>query len=131
VVTAGKRPAGKWTDAATGEHGDLLDVIRESCGLADFHDVTEEARTLPQSATIRTENRTIHRAGHRCRPARRISARRLFAMYEADRRHGLWRLNLRRRGITDLHGIDSLRYPSALLLSSLRGRCPDSKSGRQ
>ena len=28
-----KGPAGKWTDAATGEHGDLLDVIRESCGL--------------------------------------------------------------------------------------------------
>src|SRR4029078_7327513 len=26
----GDRPAGKWTDAATGEHGDLLDVIRES-----------------------------------------------------------------------------------------------------
>ncbi len=23
--------AGKWTDAATGEHGDLLDVIRETC----------------------------------------------------------------------------------------------------
>jgi hypothetical protein len=48
----GKRPAGKWTDAATGEHGDLLDVIRESCGLADFHDVTEEARrflSLPRS----------------------------------------------------------------------------------
>ncbi len=38
------RPAGKWTDAATGEHGDLLDVIRESCGLVDFKDVAEEAR---------------------------------------------------------------------------------------
>ena len=25
-----KGPAGKWTDAATGEHGDLLDIIRES-----------------------------------------------------------------------------------------------------
>jgi hypothetical protein len=38
------RPAGKWTDAATGEHGDLLDVIRESCGLTDFRDVLAEAR---------------------------------------------------------------------------------------
>ena len=27
---AGKGAAGKWTDAATGEHGDLLDLIRES-----------------------------------------------------------------------------------------------------
>ena len=49
---SGGRPAGKWTDAATGEHGDLLDVIRESCGLVDFHDVAEEARrflSLPRS----------------------------------------------------------------------------------
>jgi hypothetical protein len=51
VDTGGPR-AGKWTDAATGEHGDLLDVIRVSCGLVDFHDVTEEARrflSLPRS----------------------------------------------------------------------------------
>ena len=40
----GGRRAGKWTDAATSEHGDLLDVIRESCGLVDFRDVAEEAR---------------------------------------------------------------------------------------
>jgi len=48
---SGKGAAGKWTDAATGEHGDLLDIIRESCGLVDFHDVLEEARRflcLPQ-----------------------------------------------------------------------------------
>src|ERR687892_1574002 len=41
---SGKGAAGKWTDAATGEHGDLLDIIRESCGLVDFHDVVGEAR---------------------------------------------------------------------------------------
>ena len=48
----GRGAAGKWTDAATGEHGDLLDVIRESCGLLDFHDVADEARrflSLPRS----------------------------------------------------------------------------------
>ena len=39
-----KGQAGKFTDAATGEHGDLLDVIRESLGLVDFKDVAEEAR---------------------------------------------------------------------------------------
>ncbi|WP_281930183.1 DUF7146 domain-containing protein [Roseibium album] len=39
-----KGPAGKWSDAATGEHGDLLDVIRETLGLTDFRDVVEEAR---------------------------------------------------------------------------------------
>ena len=42
----GKGAAGKWTDSATGEHGDLLDVIRESCGLIDFKDVADEARSF-------------------------------------------------------------------------------------
>jgi hypothetical protein len=47
-----KGPAGKWADAATGEHDDLLDVIRESRGLSIFADVVAEAETflrLPQS----------------------------------------------------------------------------------
>ena len=47
----GKGAGGKWTDAATGEHGDLLDIIRETCGLVDFKNVAEEARrflSLPQ-----------------------------------------------------------------------------------
>ena len=35
---------GRWTDAATGEHGDLLDVIRGARGLDQFCDVAEEAR---------------------------------------------------------------------------------------
>jgi hypothetical protein len=51
-AASGKGAAGKWTDAATGEHGDLLDVIRESCGLVEFRDVVDEARrflSLPQS----------------------------------------------------------------------------------
>ncbi|MDT9702602.1 hypothetical protein RMT89_43730, partial [Streptomyces sp. P17] len=41
-----KGPAGKWTDAATGEHGDLLDIIRESLGLREFREVAEEAGQL-------------------------------------------------------------------------------------
>lgn len=41
---AGPGAAGRWTDAASSEHGDLLDVIRESCGLVEFRDVAEEAR---------------------------------------------------------------------------------------
>src|SRR5215468_11154533 len=50
-----KGPAGKWTDAATGEHGDLLDVIRESCGLIDFHDVADEARRFLSLPRIELE----------------------------------------------------------------------------
>ncbi len=40
----GKSVAGRWQDAAEGTHGDLLDLIRETCGLTDFRDVAEEAR---------------------------------------------------------------------------------------
>ena len=49
---SGPGAAGRWTDAASAEHGDLLDVIRESCGLVEFHEVAEEARrflSLPRA----------------------------------------------------------------------------------
>src|SRR3546814_11314280 len=42
--STGKGAAGKWTDAAAAEHGDLLDIIRESTGLVDFRDVVEIGR---------------------------------------------------------------------------------------
>jgi Toprim domain len=41
---SGKRAAGKWTDAAVGQHGDLLDLIALSCGLDRLADVLIEAR---------------------------------------------------------------------------------------
>jgi Toprim domain len=41
---SGKRAAGKWTDAATGQHGDLLDLIALSCGLDRLADALIEAR---------------------------------------------------------------------------------------
>ena len=41
--SAGKGAAGKWTDAATGEHGDLLDLIRAARGLHAMGDVLDEA----------------------------------------------------------------------------------------
>ncbi len=37
--TAGKGAAGKWADEATGDHGNLLDVIRHSQGLTEFREV--------------------------------------------------------------------------------------------
>ena len=49
----GKGAAGHWTDAATAEHGDLLDLIALNRGLTRLRDVLDEARhflSLPQSA---------------------------------------------------------------------------------
>ncbi len=41
--SSGKGARGKWTDAATGEHGDLLDVIRLQCG-ERWKDALDDAR---------------------------------------------------------------------------------------
>ncbi|WP_306120642.1 MULTISPECIES: toprim domain-containing protein [unclassified Roseitalea] len=42
--TRGKGAAGKWTDAATGEHGDLLDLIAANLNLSTLRDTLDEAR---------------------------------------------------------------------------------------
>lgn len=40
----GRGSVGKWSDAASGEHGDLLDIIAASCGHLAFSDTLVEAR---------------------------------------------------------------------------------------
>jgi hypothetical protein len=42
--TDGGRAAGKWTDAATGDHGDLLDIIAACCGHNALRETLAEAR---------------------------------------------------------------------------------------
>src|SRR3954453_13665750 len=44
--TSGTGAAGRWTDAATGEHGDLLDLIRLACGLPGVREAIVEARAF-------------------------------------------------------------------------------------
>ncbi|WP_024512919.1 toprim domain-containing protein [Bradyrhizobium sp. ARR65] len=103
-----KGPAGKWTDAATGEHGDLLDIIRESCGLVDFHDVAEEARRflmLPRSE-IRDSRGT---ARGLVQGGLQEAARRLFAMSRPIA-GTLAEMYLRKRGITTVHHGGALRF---------------------
>ncbi len=100
--------AGKWTDAATGEHGDLLDVIRESCGLVDFKDVADEARTFLSMLPPEPEPRQQYRqssAPHGSPEA----ARRLFAISQPIT-GTLVHAYLRERGILDLRGTQSLRF---------------------
>src|SRR5579883_503497 len=43
---SGPGAAGKWTDAATGEHGDLLDLIARNRGLDRLPDALDEARAF-------------------------------------------------------------------------------------
>src|SRR5260370_24545110 len=54
----GKGAAGKWTDAATGEHGDLLHLIALNPGLARLRDALDKARTflsLPPDPPVRRQ----------------------------------------------------------------------------
>jgi hypothetical protein len=110
---SGKRVAGKWTDAATGEHGDLLDVIRESCGLVNFNDVADEARrflslpSLPnQSRGPQPEPRRLSSSAPMGSPE---SAGRLFAISQPITGTPA-EAYLRNRGITALQGCTSLRF---------------------
>ena len=106
---SGKGAVGKWTDAATSEHGDLLDVIRESCGLVDFKDVADEARRFLSLPHPEPEP-----AGHNARqsPAPTgspLAAKRLFSMAQPIA-GTLAESYLRNRGITTLHGTGSVRF---------------------
>jgi hypothetical protein len=105
---SGPGAAGHWTDAASAEYGDLLDVIRESCGLVDFRDVVDEARrflSLPRAEPRRTPKpvRTPVPAGS---PE---AAQRLFAMSQPIRRT-LVETYLRNRGIKAVHDAGALRF---------------------
>ena len=50
----GKGAAGKWTDAATGQHGDLLDLIARDHGARPLGRCPRRGAILPQPATART-----------------------------------------------------------------------------
>jgi hypothetical protein len=105
---AGPGAAGHWTDAASAEYGDLLDVIRESCGFIDFRDVAEEARrflSLP-----RAEPRRSPKPVRTPVPARSPEvAQRLFAISQPILRT-LVETYLRNRAITMLAGTGALRF---------------------
>jgi len=104
-----KGPPGKWTDAATGEHGDLLDVIRESCGLIDFADVAREARSFLNLPRPEPAPATQKRPGTPAPSGSSAAARRLISMSQPIS-GTLVEAYLRNRGITALHGTGSLRF---------------------
>jgi len=113
---SGKGAAGKWTDAATGEHGDLLDLIRARCALSDFRDVADEARwflNLPRTAHPPDgHGLPLHRGRPRADEDRIAAARRLFAMSRPIRGTTA-EAYLARRGITVLGGAGALRFHPA------------------
>lgn len=104
-----KGPAGKWTDAATGEHGDLLDVIREALGFMDFKDVTEEARRFLSLPHCEPEPTRMKHAIMATSSGSAKAARRLFAMSQPIAGTPAAKY-LRNRCIVALHKTASLRF---------------------
>jgi hypothetical protein len=107
---SGPGAAGHWTDAASAEHGDLLDVIRESCGLLEFKDVAEEARrflSLPRPEPEKTRAPAGRTRGTAVGSPE--AARRLFAMSQPIG-GTLAEAYLGGRAITSLSGATALRF---------------------
>lgn len=100
----GSGAAGNWTDASTGEHGDLLDLIARTRGLDSLRDVLEEARRfLSLPALQRPEARAPVAAGSP------DAARRLFHAGQPIK-GTLAETYLRARGITYLDDLPALRF---------------------
>jgi hypothetical protein len=105
----GKGAAGKWTDAATAEHGDLLDVIAKQSGLSHFPDIAAEALRFLGSPDACTRHPSMPPYSPTHPNEHSESARRLFAMSNPIL-GTVAQTYLRNRGITDLRSTESLRF---------------------
>jgi len=96
--------AGKWTDSATGEHGDLLDIIAHNGRHSSFSDTLSEAErflSLPRllnTVPVPSQNSD-----------RQDAARRLFAASQPLKGTAA-ALYLQARGLTDVLQYDALRF---------------------
>ncbi len=106
---SGKGAAGKWTDAATAEHGDLLDIIAKQSGLSNFPDIAAEAWRFLGLAEADTRVISTLPGSPICPPEYSQSARRLFAMSQPIL-GTIAEAYLRHRDITDLRWTESLRF---------------------
>ncbi|MCX7322849.1 MAG: toprim domain-containing protein [Hyphomicrobiales bacterium] len=125
-------PAGKWTDAATGQHGDLLDIICASCALRSFSETVAEACAF-LGMPIGSWNATAVPAGQRQSSvpssssssgaafsdvpseivftlADSINAARRLVMASTPIAGTLAETYLRRRGLMALDGLTALRF---------------------
>lgn len=102
----GKGAAGKWTDAATGEHGDLLDLIGLNCGHRLLSDTLDEARrflALPREVKDYDPDEPAAPRGSRKAAVRLFAASLPIAGTLAER-------YLRARGITGIRTERWLRF---------------------
>ncbi|WP_287459352.1 toprim domain-containing protein [Sphingomonas sp.] len=102
----GKGAAGKWTDAATGEHGDLLDLIGLTCGHRQLSDTMDEALRF---LALPRPQRSLDQSEPRAPAGSRRAARRLFAGSQPIA-STLAESYLRARSISGIRTEPSLRF---------------------
>ncbi len=123
LVDMEKGPAGKWTDAATGQHGDLLDIIALGQGYHQLRDVLDEARRFLSLPML-----TVDADQHRDRPKSKVpagspaAAQRLFAASKPMRRT-VAETYLHRRAIMTLRATDPLRFHPHCYYRPFQRRC--------
>ena len=102
---SGKGAAGKWTDAATGEHGDLLDLIAAREHLTEMRDILDEARRFLSLPRPERQDELATTAPTNSPEA----ARRLWAISKPIRGTTA-EAYLRTRGLTALRDCTALRF---------------------
>ncbi len=110
---------GKWRDAATGEHGDLLDLIQRRCHLDSVAEALQEARRF--LGAPRLEPTVSRPSGPKRSPD---LARRLFAQ-AGPIRGTLAQTYLNHRGITDWRSGVALRFHPRCFYREYAGAEPD------
>ncbi|MEO9130465.1 MAG: toprim domain-containing protein [Sphingomonas sp.] len=105
----GRGSAGKWTDAATGEHGDLLDIIAQAGGHDQLRDALDEARRFLSMPMPEPSNEGPPHRREKAPTGTPEAARRLFAASKPIA-GSVVEAYLRKRGLATLRGYDALRF---------------------
>lgn len=115
----GKQP-GRWTDYATGEYGDLLDVVAAHCGSSEFRDTINEAlRFLGQPTLHEMPTLRATRAGKKPVASNRADAGARLCAIGQPIGKTLAETYLRGRGIERFG--DALRFHPGVYLRSDTG----------
>ena len=121
----GRGQAGKWTDAQSGDHGDLLDIIAIARNCQTMRDALEEARyflSLPSPPP--SEDKPLRRS--KVPTGTPEAARRLWAASKPVAGSPVARY-LASRQITDLTGCEALRFHSRCWYRASKDDSPDTR----
>lgn len=120
----GKGAAGKWTDAATGEHGDLLDLLAAAGRFSTLRETLDEARSFLALPPATPKPRTSSSSDDLI-----AAARRLFAA-SRPLSGTLAGAYLIRRGINDLRNEPALRFHPRCVYRPTLDDNPDTPTAR-